>query len=175
MGRLAQEMAAGMWKRAFKRLGDKRRARLLTYTFEVSADVRRDIMLEFDRGRMCSWLTLEQKYSCWDVLPHYAAVLGHPDVEEAKQGATKCLEMKQHHVAMSPDKDPDDVLRDIHPLALRIFSDTSGLGSDVVAFASGNGPSADLEEIQGAFMFASVVEISIEAKHALGKHRVKCT
>ena len=171
-GRLADWMAKGKWKSVFKQTGQQRSTELLTHCVGVAEEGRNRIMLEFNRGRDRVWLTLEQKYSFWGVLPHYLCSIADPDHDDARYAASICMDMANQIRSKAQGEAAARALEDVHPLVEEVLGDNA-LAHDVKDFAAGSAPSAALIEKCTEFSSISVNEISIESKHALGKCRTK--
>ena len=162
MGCRAPDLANGHWKRFLDAGFGKREDEVLALCVQLGPQVRAELLAHWGRVRDAFVLGMSLRFQFYDKLPHKLFGLATTDQYESRAAAAECLRLW--------DESPIS-----HPKAVQLLKDEPGsLRQQVVQLSHGE----DLQKLPQlaatvlSWRFASVVERSIEGKHAQVKKRL---
>ena len=169
MGRLGPQMAVGTWHNFLRTMLQKSSAAVLPHTRELSAKQRAILLGDYAKGKMALLTFLHTKLSFYDKLPYCLLGAAHDDIDIARASACETL---AKYESLGDDAAAEAVKQ--HALMRLYLAKDGPLQKAFFDFAVGRVDRCGLlahELIK--LRLVMVVEISIEAKHAMAKNKLK--
>eukprot|EP00969_Alexandrium_andersonii_P186258 8228403-Alexandrium_andersonii.AAC.1 len=132
-------------------------------------------MSNFFHGHSSLQMSLEVKFSCFNSLPLKLLGCAHDDRVVAQECAQACMfsyETMCQDLGLPPEDRSHPERHGLHPAVVMAFSEQK-LGGAFSSFAVSGGLCPQLELYLAQMRFVPMLELAVEAKHALAKSRVR--
>lgn len=147
----------------------KSSANVVQHTGELTQDLRAKLMSDYDRGKQSIMLYLDAKFGFWGKLPYLLIGAAHDDQVVARRVA--CRAVEQYRAL-----DENGRIRVKHMLTDK-FLDAAAPGNvskQFFDFSVGRSDRTEsLEKMLVPLRLVLVIEMSVEAKHAIAKNKLK--
>lgn len=165
MGRLAPEMATGAWRDIFKALSSKACNKVMCHTIDLGPEQREKLLSDISAGLENLSLKLSLRFGYWEKLPYHICGLAHSDEGVARSVAITCLQMYDQTTVQGAE----------HAFTEKFLSADHIVGQQLREFARGapiRSVGKLLEQVVKLRLML-ILELSIEAKHALVTSRTR--